>query len=515
MTRQILFFLCLLMMFCSGNNVAAEPVPANVRELIIIGLEYNFDLQVERLNIPLAEAEVVVNDALFDAELFAATSISETSTPLSSSLSLINKSEITLTSGQVGLRKLYDFGLQSSLSLTTEWTDDNSQTDDLDPRFRSSLSLSLVQPLLRNFGKDINTTSLLVSRNRQNQSELQHLLQAQNLALQIELLACQVAGGSRIVDLRAESVALAEELYKANQRRFDIGVIPVSEVQEAETALANRQLARSQAVQSKDLSLNALNRQLNFSLSSDFAATQLYPLDKQPSDYVLPDRPELFESAREKSPSILLAELDIDNAALQRHFFRNQLKPQLDLQFQAGLNGLSGDERSAIGSRYAGSWPDSFSSAAAADGYQWSIGLEFSLPLGNRSATAKLRQSKLQEKQAHYQQRDLEAELDRALEQQSINLKRAFEQVKIAERFERLARLSLQQEQRRLEEGLSDTFRIINFQDNMIDAKIGRINALVQYFSSVAEMNYVRGIILEQHNITLAPAIEEKTLENI
>lgn len=121
----------------------------------------------------------------------------------------------------------------------------------------------------------------------------------------------------------------------------------------------------------------------------------------------------------------------------------------------------------------------------------------------------------MQRKQANYRQRDVDTQLRSILQQQSINLKRAYDQVKIAERFERLAKLSLQQEQRRLEEGLSDTFRIISFQDNMITAQVGRINALIQYYSTAAQLSFYRGIILEQNNINLSQIAEEKSLETM
>lgn len=495
---------------------AVEPAPRNIRDLIIVGLEKNIGLQVDKLNLPVASDEVLVNEAVFDAELFAAAGYAESATPIASSLSLTDTSDSELWSAELGLRKKYTSGLLAALTLDSQWAEDNNLSDDLDPRYRTALNLSLTQPLLRDFGAGTNTTSLRISRNQQNQTSLQHLLQAQTLALQIEVLAGQLAGQAEIVTLRSEAVSLANDLYLANKRRFDTGVIPVSEVQEAETALANRELNLSQALQSRDLSFENLNRQLNHSLSADFDSKQLYAFSVELAEFELPLFEQLFAGARSKSINLQLAALEVQKSSLQQNFYQNQLKPKLDLKLQAGLNGLSGDERSSlVSSRYAGSWDDSFRSAAESDGYQWGAGLEFALPLGNRSAQAKARQADLRRKQANYRQRDQDTELRSILQQQSINLARAYEQVKIAERFERLAKLSLHQEQRRLEEGLSDTFRIISFQDNMITAQIGRINALIQYYSTVAQLNFYRGIILEQHNINLSQFAEEKSLETM
>lgn len=270
----------------------------------------------------------------------------------------------------------YTSGLLAALSLDSEWTEDNNQSEDLDPRYRTSLTLSLTQPLLREFGTKINTTNLRITRNQQNQAALQYQLQAQSLALQIEVLASQLAGQSEIVALRSEAVGLANELYLANKRRFDTGVIPISEVQEAETALANRELNHSQALQARDLSFENLNRQLNHSLPAEFDSKPLYLFAVELSRADLPLFEQMFVDAQGKSINLQLAALDIKNSLLQQDFYQNQLKPKLDLKLQAGLNGLSGAERSPlVNSRYAGSWADSFVRTADGDGYQWGLDL--------------------------------------------------------------------------------------------------------------------------------------------
>lgn len=489
--------------------------PTSLRDLVVLGVEQNIGLQVERLNVPVAAENVVINEAIFDAELFSTLAYSDSSTPVAtSSLAPVVTSDSEVWSGAIGTRKKYHSGLLASLSLSSEWTEDNGITDDLNPDYRTGLNLNLSQPLLRDFGRQINTINLQVARNQQSQSSLQLLLEAQSLALQIEFLASQLAGEAAIVDLRAEAVTLAKDLYSANKRRFDTGVIPVSEVQEAETELANRELGLSLAYQAKELSFEILNRQLNQLLPGDFDTGSFYLFDSELDRQELPKFERLFSAAREKNVILYLQTIDIDISELQQNYYLNQLKPQLDLNLHAGLNGYAGDERSSsVQSTYSGSWADSLGSTVELDGFQWGAGLEFSMPLGNRSAKSRLRQADLQKRQARYRKKDAEAALKGELAQQTITLRRAYDQVKIAERFVTLAELSLAQEQRRLEEGLSDTFRVISFQDNMISAKIGRITALIRYYANFAQLSFSRGIILEQHNIQLPQDFEESSLE--
>ncbi|MCD6581030.1 MAG: TolC family protein [Desulfuromusa sp.] len=512
LTIVLLFLLCFLPMVVQ----ASKQQPQNLRDLIALGLETNLGLQIEMINISQGTEAIEIEKSVFDSEIFAATGYEHSSTPFESSFTSAGEINSEKYSGQVGINRHFKTGLTTSLSLNSEWVSGNDYTNNLDPHYRTALLVDLNQPLLRDLGTSINTTNLEISRNRQRQASLAYLLRAQNLILQLESAARQIAGESEIIRLRKEALELADDLQLANRKRFDAGVIPVTEVQEAETAQADRQLSLSLAVQSRNLLLEELNRQLNHSLTVDFDPVALADYDLVIKMVEFPVFAQLFESARMKRLELKINDYSVKNSSLQQDYLRNQLKPQLDLNFQAGVNGLSGDEReTAPGSRYSGSWLNSFGSMSEADGYQWSAGLRFSMPLGNRSAKSRYRQADLQLKQDHYQQQDLEAVLKNDLLQQQINISHALEQLEIAERFTALAKKSLEQEQRRLDEGLSNTFRMLSFQNKMIEAKIGRINALTRYHLALAQMEFARGNILERHGIILTNNNKELSLENI
>ncbi len=466
-----------------------------IRELIKLGIEKNIGLQIEQLNIPISDTEIIQEEAVFDPEAFAATSYSESKSPLAiaSFLSTFDNSDEDRLGGEVGLSKNFQSGASASLSLGSERVSDNNITEGLDPRYRTLLLLDLSQPLLRGYGQEVNTTNLQLARNQRQQEALSYLFAAQSVALQVERVSRQLAGQAEVVGLQQEGVDLAEELFKANQRKFDAGVIPISEVQEAETALALRELRLSVAIQQRDQFLEDLNRLLDHALEQNFNASSLFQEPAKPLRLDLPDDSLLYEEARKNRPDLQISQVVIENSALRKEFSANQLKPQLDLRLQAGLNGLSGDKRSGSSSKYSGGWSDSFASTIDQDGHQWSAGLEFSFPLGNRSAKSRYLQAGLIQKQSKYQQRDLESALKTELKLQRLNLVSSIEQVAISERATGLAIKTVDQEQRRMEEGLSDTFRLLFFQNAMIDAKIDRIFSLVQYQLAVAQMNFARG----------------------
>ncbi len=510
--------IALTLMCCTSVSLssAAQYNPQDIRALIKLGLETNLGLQIDKIDIAMGVEAIEIERSAFDSTLFSSTAYSHSVTPYESSFSSTSQINSEQLSGEVGISKSFETGLATSLSLNAERVSDNDLSDDLAPRYRTALSLDLNQPLLRNLGISVNTTHLEISRNQQRQVTLSYLLQAQKLILQLEAAARQLAAKAEVIQLRQKSLDLADELYVANQKRFKAGVIPVSEVQEAETALAARQLSLSLATQERDLLLEDIKRQLDHRLPNDFNPDSLVNFDQIIETIEPPDVNQLFESALQLRLELKINDYAVQSSSLQQNYLRNQLKPQLDLKFQAGINGLSGEERSSVPeSRYSGDWLSSFSSLSEADGYQWRAGLEFIMPIGNRSAKSRYRQSELQLKQDQYRHKDLQAVIKNDVLQQQVNISHTKEQLEITERFDFLAEKSFKQEQQRLQEGLSDTFRIILFQQKMIVAKIDRINAITRYHLALAQMDFATGNIFVRHNIILTNNKEELTLENI
>ena len=516
MNKALVVILFLVLWSLPGKGHAGDRSPESLRELIVLGLETNLGLKIEQAYIPRAEAAIVIEKAAFDSEFFSAIEFGRLATPYESSSGFSGTSDFEQLSGRAGFQKRFMTGLSGSLSVATDSSSDNDLSNDLDPRYQTSLLLEINQPLLRNLGSAVNSTDLETVKVRKRQAVLAYLQRAQRLILELEISIRQLVGLEKVIRLREQALSLADELYAANSKRYRAGLIPVTEIQEAETAQASRQLQLSVARQNHELQLQELNRQLDYKLSDRFVPTALDDGVITTDEFVLPDFEGLYDSAKNRRLDLKILAATLQEGALRTGYLRNQLLPTLDLTLQAGINGLAGNDRGGFpGSRYPGNWFDSVGSMTSSDGYQWGAGLLFTMPLGNRAARARLQQAEMQIKQDRLQQMDLESAVKKELLQQRVVLERSLEQLRLAERFESLAQQSLAQEQRKLEEGLSDTFRMISFQEKMIAAKIDRLNAWVQYQIAMTQMDYLSGDIFERHGIVLANDSEELNLENI
>ncbi len=476
----------------------------SLNDLIVLGLRANTQLQIEQLEVEKAKQEIVIEESVFDPHAFSIVGYEQRKSPFVSD-SFSGRISTREYQGTVGLRKNFTTGLTASASLTTERFSGYSTTSALNPRYRSAFVLELTQPLLRNFGRTVNNAALDRAGYQLEQAELGYLLAAQHLAVGLEYGLRELALHNQIVELRKDSLKLAEDLLYYNRLRFDEGVVPVTEIQEARSAQAARRLLLAQARQDRDRLFVELNRQLNGQLPLYFDPTDIFfsEIHKPTSG---DNFSALLDTARAKRLDLQISQLSLAVQQRQLDFLRHQLKPQLDLRLQAGLNGLAG--RQDNDTSYSGSWTHSFDSMSSADGHHWGVAFEFSFPLGNRQAQSRYRQSQLATQQQRYQITDLDVQLQMEIREALIRFEHAAEQLDIAFDVERLAAISLEQEQRRLDEGLSDTFRLLSFQDNMIKARAERLQAVTAYHLAQARLAFVTGEIFERYNIRLTESGE-------
>jgi outer membrane protein TolC len=473
--------------------------PSSLNELIVLGLRANTQLQIDRLEVDKAHQAIVIEQALFDPEAFTLIEYEQGRVPL------VNddfSGSITTRQyqGSIGLRQRFSTGMTATAQLLTERFSGFDASSTLDPRYRSTFVLELNQPLLRNFGRVANQTAIDRAGYQLRQTELGFLFNAQELALDLEYALRSLALQRQIIGLREDALVLAEHLLDFNRRRFEEGLVAITEIQGAEATLAQRRLLLAQARQEHDLLQEQLNRQLNGLLPSDFNPVPMFAGETLPEKIVSEDS-ALLETARAKRLDLKIAQLSLASQQRQLDFYTQQLKPQLDLRLQAGLNGLAGRQQTVTA--YSGVWGDSFSSMSSADGYQWGVGLEFSVPLGNRAALSRQRQSQVTVQQQHYQISDLDMAIHTQIREGIVELNHALEQQTISAEFERLASIALGQEQRRLDEGLSDTFRLVTFQDNMIAARIARLQSTTACQLAHANMAFVMGEIFDRYQIYL------------
>ncbi|TNF50403.1 MAG: hypothetical protein EP304_02590 [Deltaproteobacteria bacterium] len=228
--RKIVIALILL---AFSTTSFAETETLSLQQALALGLQYNFDLQVSRLNVERADAGIMGEEGRFDVLAELGLGVSRDERPVDSTAVADDLVSTDQASAEAALSKTFATGLETRLSLIGESNDTDVLADRLDPAYRTYLVLDFTQPLLKDMGIDINTTSLQIARTRQQQAALGYLSRAQQLAAEIELAYLDLVQADEEYRYAILARDLAQELLDGNQRKFNAGLVPVTEVNEA------------------------------------------------------------------------------------------------------------------------------------------------------------------------------------------------------------------------------------------------------------------------------------------
>jgi outer membrane protein TolC len=479
----------------------AQAGALTLQQALLLGMAHNFDLQIASLDVERAEAAVGGEEGRFDLIAELGLGVSRIKSPADSALLADDVLSIETSNAEAALSKQFETGLYARLSVSGEQSDADSTADRLDPAYRTALVLDFTQPLLKDLGKSINTANRDIAQIRKQQAAYGYLAQAQQLAAEIEQAYLDLAEAEASLRYTTLARDLAAELLAGNQRKFDAGLVPITEVYEAKTAMASHEesilVARQQSVLARNRLLELIDHG-----QTKLPANWQTKLPDREADPAIVLTDALAEGLRQR-PDLQQARLELKARKVALVYADNQLLPRLDLEASLGLNGLAGDDETGA-AYYDGSWNDAVGNALDRDGNSWYAGLMFSMPLQNSIAKAQHRDAAAQDQQSLYRLRRAEVAAEAAIRSAHTTLDLGKERLSVVHRAAKLAQITLDQENRRLEEGFSDTFRVLAFQNALVAARIREVTAQADYHRAQANLYQAMGTNLERYNIIAA-----------
>lgn len=471
-----------------------------LREALIQGIRHNLELSMVEVQVPHSQLSETVQAARFDPVLEAQGGVSSQKLPSASAFASDNLERLDTSLASAGVRKTFETGLESKLALKTTSVDSNSALiSGVNPYYRNYIELDLTQPVLRDAGISVNTAELRMARQQSGQSQFTLLEQTQQLAEKIEVTYYDLAQAREVLVQRQRSLSLAQDLWSANKRRFDSGLVPVTEVQQAEVAMASREEQVVAASQQVETISNRLKDLLELTVSGGGWPGPVIT-DPLPQDMTkAPEADEAIKRANQQRPDLARQRLELDKLDVRVAYMDNQRLPKLDLEGSLALNGFSGTNRGGYvpgtitNSPYAGPYSAAWGDALDGEGYEGYVGVSVSYPLGNRAADSRWEQAQLQKKRALYQLKRLEGQTETEISNALVDIERSRERLEVAHRLEGLAQTTLDQEMKRLAEGLSDTFHILDFQDKLAEAHVRAAQALADLDRAQARLWRAQG----------------------
>ncbi|MBI3881064.1 MAG: TolC family protein, partial [Verrucomicrobia bacterium] len=341
------------------------------------------------------------------------------------------------------------------------------------------IGLSVTQPLLRNFLTDTTRLNVSVARNRLKYSEWQLKFQIITVATAVETAYYDLIFNRESVKVQEKALELAERLLADNKKRVEVGALAPLDEKQAESQVAARRSDLLSAQRSLDAAQNALRR-----LVGDDYAT-LHDVYFEPTDALTPvvqffDVQESWHKGLEQRPEVRQARLDLERNGIQLKYYRNQVYPQLDITGSYGF-GASGGKTVEFS--------DAFDNFRQGNRPFWSAGAIFSIPLGNTAARARRDSGKLSVDQALLVLKKLEQDVMVSIDDAIKTAKSNFERIDSTRQARLYAEAALDAEEKKLANGKSTSFVVLQLQRDLTSARSEEIRALADYNKSLAALS--------------------------
>lgn len=477
-----------------------------LREIIQRAVANSSDVKVAGYQPAIDETRVTEAEARFDPTFFTNIQYSIdrvlAPTPDNPSVGTESQTNFRTYSGQIGVRQDLESGGRVELRYEPRYTrrapDFNQLANPgaVNPFWTSDLTLQITQPLLRDFGSDVNRARIVINRNNQKISLLDFRDALEKNVSDIEEAYWNLAQAEREVrifeELLNRTLGTGQILY--NRRNQDVGRVQMSQ---ANSSIEQRRTAliRSRA-QVRNLS-DQLKRLMNDPDLPVAGNTLILAGDTPIEDQIQFPLEDQINTAMENRFELGQQQLRADNAAVAADVAKNNLWPQLNFVGSVGTTGLGG------------SWTDAVQDDTWGH-LEYTLGLQLEIPLGNRAARAIWKRAQLQRLQAIEQYRAL-------VDQVSLDVKTAIREVDTsyteiagfrAARFAAADALAAVEERERANESLSPEFvnRKLDLQQQLAESQRAEAQAVSRYQVALSRLERAKGTLLRYNNIIMEEA---------
>lgn len=484
------------------RSQAQEVLSVSLQQAIQMALQKNFRIKVEEFGPQIAKARQKSASGKFDPVLSFSYTRSENNQELRTlNAQLLEETGIPGNPTPLLFARTQGNEIDASIAGLTPWGltydigpslifDNDNRRDPGYTRYNSFFGINATQPLLRNFGTDVNLASIRIARVDRAVSQWQLRNEVINVVTDCIRVYSELCFAIENLAVERRSRALAEQLVKDNTKRAEIGVMAPLDVLQAKTDLAAREERVLVAEREVADTENFLKQLITDEISTVLATTvQVSP--PQLPEIPRVDRQKDFPRAFELRPDYRQALLDIQRRQINVVFTRNQALPQLDLTASFGVNGIDSSFASSF-ERVTGN---------ANNNFAWNAGALFSVPIPNRTATGNLDAARLETAQALVGLKRIEqsilVEADNAAGHIETTRKR-IEASKLARDF---AARTLDAAQTRLASGTTTTFEVLQFQRDLATAEVNELRARADFIIALAEYARLTGSTLERNHI--------------
>jgi outer membrane protein TolC len=522
--------------YISTRDTQARSI--TLKEAVYLSLKNNPGIEAAQLD-PVASLETVRQaEAVFDPDFRASLDEEKFVTPTTS----------VLQSGGATafVQKFYDWNFSVAkvlratngtfgISFNNQRSFTNSIFSAVNPSTSPALTLSLAQPLLRNFGWDFATINVRIAEFNQKQSQFNYEQQLNDFVLRVVSDYWNVVRAEENLQVARDALKLAQDLVRQNEISVRVGVLAPISIREAQSEEATREAGVYSAEDQLTTSRALLRQDVMVNPSQVFIPAPVEPIDRPNTTVAKSEEEQSLELAMEYRPELASMREAIRSLLLQVKAAENQTLPQFNVSSQFGLSATAGFARCSatnFGSSstainncltaaaapptppamfngnklpFGGIYGDALNRLWSFSFYNYAILLNIETPIDNDAAKAALAQTKIEYEQERLRYRDAISQIVVDVQRSLADLEADVQIARATAVATEFAAESLRAEEEKYKVGMATTHELLQFQDTLVSARGNQVQAEVNLEIAKAAMRHAQGVLLQSFNVVFVP----------
>jgi HAE1 family hydrophobic/amphiphilic exporter-1 len=504
--------------------------PLTVREAIAMALDNNKDIEVTRQNVRIAEFDLKAARGVYEPRFSGQTYYERA--PIAN-ISFFNPLVTQYTNENIVANAGINAFVPKTGTVLNVTTSNNRLSSSnpisiLSPQYNSNVMASITQPIFRGRSFDQNRRTIEIAKRNLSLTDTQFRQRTIEIITNVQRAYWDLTYALRNLQVQRDSLKDAKDQMEHNKRLVEEGQLAPIDIVAADTQVANFEQSVYDALNSVAQAENNLKNLISPNRNDRIWSESLTPVDPVDLDAPRTTLNEALDVALQNRPELEINQAQKDINTIDQRFYREQKKPQVDLVASYTSAGVGGTLNPAFANplqRGCSSDPTTPDCVAAAQAQQAllnnvggpataltdifankyptvRVGVQFSLPLfGDKTARAQLGRSLVEGERLQTQREQIEQNIQ-------VDVRNALQVLRTAEARLRAAAISrensakqYESEQRKLDAGQSDIYRVLERQTALTVARSNELRAQTELNKAIADLQRATGNSLKANNV--------------
>lgn len=507
-----------------------EQKPLTLNEAIGMALENNKDIEVTRKNVQIAEFDLQAARGVYEPRFSGQSYYERATVPnISFFTPQITKATTNSFIGNAGFQAYVPkFGTVLNATFNNQRLGSDNPVTIISPQFNSSLAFSITQPLLRGRRFDQNRRTIEIAKRNLTLTDSQFRQRTIEIITNVQRAYWDLTYALRNLQVQRDGVRDAKTQLDHNKRLVEEGQLAPIDVVAAETQVANFEQAVYDALNTVTVAENNLKNMVSPNRSHEIWGESVMPVDSVNLIAPTTTLTQELALALQNRPELEINKTQKDINAIDQRFYREQGKPQVDLvasYTSAGVGGslnpnftnpllsacltdptlpqcvMAAANQQAL-LRSVGGSGTAFTDILSNKYPTFRVGVTFNLPIfGDKTSRAQLGRSLVEGERLQTQREQIEQNIQ-------VDVRNALQALRTAEARLRAAAIARENtvkqydsEQRKLDAGQSDVYKVLERQTALTNARSAELRAQTELNKAIADLQRATGSSLKANNV--------------